>query len=51
MKKIIIIIALLTWGCSSTKMINSPYGKIHKYQRKYIKEAKQYDGVRTIKIP
>ncbi len=51
MKKLLIILALLTWGCSSVQMINSPYGKIHRYQKQHIKAVKQFNGVRTIKIP
>ena len=36
---------------SSSRMINSEYGRIHKYQLKHIKQVKQYQGTRAIRIP
>ncbi len=38
-------------SCSSSRMINSEYGRIHKYQLKHIKQVKQYQETREIRIP
>ena len=43
MKKLLIILALVTAGCSSTKMIQSKYGFVHKYQIEEIERVKRYN--------
>ena len=42
MKKLLIILALLTWGCSSSRMIKSKHGPIHKYQERQIKQVTEH---------
>ncbi len=53
MKKLILVLVLITWGCvSPLKMVKSPYGKIYKFQKKHIKEVRQVESAkRPIKIP
>ena len=43
MKKLIIILALLTWGCSSSRIIKSKHGPVHKHQLKHITEYFEFD--------
>jgi hypothetical protein len=40
--KLLIILALLTWSCSSSRMIKSKHGPIHKYQERQIKRVTEY---------
>ena len=50
--KLILIIMLLSWGCMSPlKMRNSPYGSIYKFQEKQIKESRNVEAMRPIKLP
>jgi len=43
MKKLLLIFALLMIGCNSTKMIQTPYGKVYKYQIKEIERVRSED--------
>ena len=38
MKKLIIVLALLTWGCSSTRMIKSKHGPVYKKQLREMRQ-------------
>ena len=42
---IITSILIIVFGCNSTKMINSPYGKVHKYQIKEIERVKSENNI------
>ncbi len=48
---IIMSILILIFGCKPLKMISSPYGRIYKFQKEHIKEARQFEALRPIKLP
>lgn len=50
-KLILLLVLLLIWGCSPLKKINSPYGKIYRFQKKAIDEAREFKAPRPIKLP
>ncbi|MCH8067820.1 MAG: hypothetical protein IID16_00905 [Candidatus Marinimicrobia bacterium] len=48
---IIMSILILLSGCNPMKMISSPYGKIYRYQKTGIEEAREFKAPRPIKSP
>ncbi|KKM01687.1 hypothetical protein LCGC14_1791940 [marine sediment metagenome] len=50
MKKLILVLVLITWGCNPMKMIHTSKGKIYRYQKDAVFNE-QYQGVQPVKIP